>query len=79
MTFWCHGAKGNQEWQYDPLTGVVYHPATKKCLSMTNSDKSEITLSMEPCDDSKSQQKWKLQNYKSTVKEFQKMILAFRQ
>ena len=31
----CHGAKGNQWWQYDPTLQRLTHAVTKLCLTMS--------------------------------------------
>lgn len=52
--FRCHGEKGNQEWFYNITSSQLFHPLTKKCLSVLNND----TPVMEACNSSIANQKW---------------------
>ncbi|VDM42184.1 unnamed protein product [Toxocara canis] len=64
VTYECHGSKGNQLWEYNHESGRLYHPVSRKCLALSDDDK---TLVMASCDMKNARQSWKFQYYNATV------------
>ncbi|KZS05225.1 Polypeptide N-acetylgalactosaminyltransferase 9 [Daphnia magna] len=61
----CHGAKGNQYWEYDPETNFVQHGSSKNCLAISE-DKKKITV--EKCSEENPRIKWKFEKFEATKK-----------
>jgi len=61
----CHGAKGNQYWEYDPTTNYVQHGSSKNCLAISE-DKKKITV--EKCSQDNPRVQWKFQKYNDAKK-----------
>ncbi|XP_028157799.1 putative polypeptide N-acetylgalactosaminyltransferase 9 isoform X2 [Ostrinia nubilalis] len=56
----CHGAKGNQLWLYDPITKLLKHGSSEKCMAISpNKDK----VVMETCNESETRQMWNMENF----------------
>uniref|UniRef100_A0A8R1Y8Y0 Polypeptide N-acetylgalactosaminyltransferase n=1 Tax=Onchocerca volvulus TaxID=6282 RepID=A0A8R1Y8Y0_ONCVO len=64
VTYECHGSKGNQLWEYNHKTGRLYHPVSRKCLTLSDDDKMLI---MNICDDKNGRQRWRFQNFNETL------------
>ncbi|CAL8072254.1 unnamed protein product [Orchesella dallaii] len=51
----CHGAKGNQQFVYNNETGLIHHPKSNTCMTMTENQKAMI---MAPCTGHLNQRWW---------------------
>jgi len=64
VMFPCHGMKGNQHFKYRLDEKQVYHPVSGLCLDC---DPERGEIFMNPCDASKTSQKWTWQNLNAEV------------
>ncbi|KAL3878932.1 hypothetical protein ACJMK2_031256 [Sinanodonta woodiana] len=64
ILFNCHGMGGNQRWKINPRTKQLYHPISAQCLDCDTGNKE---LFMNPCDETKDTQKWKVENINQTA------------
>ena len=56
----CHGARGNQWWYYDLQARTLRHPASRRCLAVSEDTKK---LVMEKCNGESSRQGWQLEHF----------------
>ena len=61
ILFSCHGAGGNQQWEYDHQTLTLRHPASNKCLVLSQ-QKDKVL--MEPCRENYPRMRWRFQSLK---------------
>lgn len=59
MLFQCHGAKGTQEWSYDPNTKHITHSRGQLCLARSNYHAN--SLEMQACNNTHPSQRWNFQ------------------
>jgi polypeptide N-acetylgalactosaminyltransferase len=64
--FACHGMKGNQHFKYRVGTKQLFHPVSNHCLDC---DPERGEIFMNPCDHTKSSQKWEWANLNADVVE----------
>ena len=61
ILFSCHGGGGNQQWEYDHQTLTLRHPASNKCLVLSQ-QKDKVL--MEPCRENYPRMRWRFQSLK---------------
>ena len=56
----CHGARGNQWWYYDLQAKTLRHPASRRCLAVSEDTKK---LVMEQCSGQNSRLVWEMEHF----------------
>ncbi|ODN01160.1 putative polypeptide N-acetylgalactosaminyltransferase 9 [Orchesella cincta] len=59
----CHGQMGNQKWTYNKENQHIYHPNTKKCMTVS----ADSVVEMETCEEGSYAMQWEIENLNTTA------------